>query len=117
MWKAYVSLFGFLFDNLDLKIGKQRISWDTADKLNQTDNLNPKDFSDLNNFAEKIPSWAVKASYDLGDYNLTAVWLLNFEHVLLPRNGTSLFLGDVLTSFSSILNIKLPIHLFHRCLF
>jgi len=99
LWEAYVSLYGFLFDDLDLRIGKQRISWGTADKLNQTDNLNSKDFSDINNFAEKIPSWAVKASYYLGDYNLTAVWLPNFEPVLLPRNGTSLFLGDALASF------------------
>lgn len=103
LWEAYVSLYGFLFDDLDLKIGKQRISWGTADKLNQTDNLNSKDFSDLNNFAEKIPSWAVKASYYLGDYNLTAVWLPNFEPVLLPRNGTSLFLSDALTSFKDSL--------------
>ncbi|HED07719.1 MAG TPA: hypothetical protein ENI57_06365 [Ignavibacteria bacterium] len=103
LWEAYVSLYGFLFDDLDLKIGKQRISWGTADKLNQTDNLNSKDFSDLNNFAEKIPSWAVKASYYLSDYNLTVVWLPNFEPVLLPRNGTSLFLGDALTSFKDSL--------------
>ncbi|VAX16732.1 hypothetical protein MNBD_IGNAVI01-2656 [hydrothermal vent metagenome] len=98
LWEAYVSLYGFLFDDLDLKIGKQRISWGTADKLNQTDNLNSKDFSDIINFTEKIPSWAIKTSYYLGDYTLTAVWLPNFEPVLLPRNGTSLFLDDDLTS-------------------
>jgi len=99
LWEAYVSLYGFLFDDLDLKIGKQRISWGTADKLNQTDNLNSKDFSDIINFTEKIPSWAVKVSYYFGDYTLTAVWLPNFEPVLLPKNGTSLFLGDDLASF------------------
>jgi len=99
MWEAYASVYGFLFDDLDLKIGKQRINWGTADKLNQTDNLNSKDFSDLINFAEKIPSWAIKASYYLGDYNITAVWLPNFEPVLLPRNGTSLFLGSAFASF------------------
>lgn len=99
MWEAYASVYGFLFDELDLKIGKQRINWGTADKLNQTDNLNSKDFSDLINFAEKIPSWAVKLSYYLGDYDFTAVWLPNFEPVLLPRNGTSLFLGDAFASF------------------
>ncbi|GMT46108.1 MAG: hypothetical protein IEMM0006_1940 [bacterium] len=103
LWEAYISLYGFLFDDLDLKIGKQRISWGTADKLNQTDNLNSKDFSDLINFAEKIPSWAVKASYYLGNYNLTAVWLPNFEPVLLPRNGAGLFLGDALASFKDSL--------------
>ena len=106
LWEAYVSVYGFLFDDLDLKIGKQRISWGTADKLNQTDNLNSKDFSDIYNFTEKIPSWAVKLSYYLGDYNLTAVWLPNFEPVLLPRNGTSLFLGDALASFKD--SVVLP---------
>jgi len=107
LWEAYVSLYGFLFDDLDLKIGKQRISWGTADKLNQTDNLNSKDFSDITNFTEKIPSWAVKASYYLDDYTLTAVWLPNFEPVLLPKNGTSLFLGDDLASFKD--SVILPV--------
>ncbi len=98
LWEAYVSVYGFLIDDIDLKIGKQRISWGTADKLNQTDNLNSKDFSDIYNFTEKIPGWAAKLSYYLGDYTFTAVWLPNFEPVLLPRNGTSLFLGSDLAS-------------------
>ncbi len=115
LWEAYVSLYGFLFDDLDLKIGKQRISWGTADKLNQTDNLNSKDFSDIINFTEKIPSWAVKASYYLGDYTLTAVWLPNFEPVLLPKNGTSLFLGDDLASFKD--SVILPASILSNSMF
>ena len=44
--EAYVQLYGFLSPKLDLKIGRQRITWGTADKLNPTDNLNPYDLED-----------------------------------------------------------------------
>jgi len=45
--EAYVDFKGFIFDNLDLRIGRQRIAWGTADKLNPTDNLNPDDLEDI----------------------------------------------------------------------
>ena len=41
LWEAYVDIYSFLFPSLDLRIGKQRLAWGTADKLNPTDNLNP----------------------------------------------------------------------------
>ncbi len=99
LWEAYIEVYGFLLKNMDLRIGKQRFSWGTADKLNPTDNLNPDDFSDLVNFAEKIPIWAVKGTYYLGDFALTGIWLPNLVPVLLPRNAASLFLGDQLANF------------------
>ena len=48
--EAYVQLNGFLTKNLDLSIGRQRIVWGTADKLNPTDNLNPLDLEDILDF-------------------------------------------------------------------
>lgn len=93
LWEAYADVYGLLVDNFDLRVGKQRLAWGTADKLNPTDNLNPDDFSDLLNFAEKIPTWAVKGSAYVGDFTLTAIWLPALEPILLPRNGASLFLG------------------------
>ncbi|MDQ7054066.1 MAG: hypothetical protein Q9P14_14720 [candidate division KSB1 bacterium] len=71
VWEAYIDVYGFVLDNFDLRIGKQRLNWGTADRLNPTDNLNPDDFSDLVNFAEKVPTWAVKGSYYVGDFTLT----------------------------------------------
>ncbi len=51
--EAYVQLFGFLTKNLDLTIGRQRIIWGTADKLNPTDNLNPLDLEDILDFGRR----------------------------------------------------------------
>jgi hypothetical protein len=93
VWEAYADIYGFLVENFDLRVGKQRLAWGTADKLNPTDNLNPDDFSDLLNFAEKIPTWAIKGSAYVGDVTLTAIWLPGLEAVLLPRDGAALFLG------------------------
>jgi hypothetical protein len=101
VWEAYADLYSFLLDNFDLRIGKQRLAWGTADKLNPTDNLNPDDFSDLLNLAEKIPTWAIKGSAYLGDFTLIAVWLPGLEPVLLARNGSALFLGSGVGGFGN----------------
>ena len=95
LWEAYVEFNQFIWDNLDLKIGKQRIAWGTADKFNPTDNLNPNDLTDFLDFEAKVPSSAIKASYYWGDYTITGVWLPLFEPALLPRGGTGFFLGQV----------------------
>ncbi|MCH2448529.1 MAG: hypothetical protein MK198_00130 [Gracilimonas sp.] len=88
LWEAFIDVYGFLFDDLDIRVGKQRIAWGKADKLN------PNDFSDILNFAETIPSWAFKGTWYLGDHQLTGVWLPSVTPILLPRNGASLFVAD-----------------------
>ena len=95
VWEAFIDVYGFLFEDLDIRVGKQRIAWGRADKLNPTDNLNPNDFSDLVNFTEMAPSWAFKGTWYFGNNRLTGVWLPGITPVLLPRNGANLFLGDV----------------------
>jgi len=82
--EAYLDLYGFLFENLDVRIGKQRIAWGTADKINPTDNLNPKDFEDPLDFGRKIPTNAVQLSYYVGDYTLTCVYTPVFTPAVLP---------------------------------
>ncbi len=73
--EAYVSYPDFLIDGLDLKVGKQRIAWGKADKLNPTDNLNPDDFTDPFDFGKKIPTMAFKVDYALlDDFSVSAVF-------------------------------------------
>ncbi len=93
LWEAYVEINKFIWDDLDLKLGKQRIAWGRADTFNPTDNLNPDDFTNFFDFGEKIPSYALKADYYAGDYTITAVWLPYFEPALLPKGGTVSLLG------------------------
>jgi hypothetical protein len=85
VWEAYVDLFGFPLASLDMRVGKQRIAWGTADRLNPTDNLNPDDFSDPLDFGRKLPSMALNAMYYFGDYTLTLIWLPSLRPALFPE--------------------------------
>lgn len=94
LWEAYVQLWDFIVDGLDLSVGRQRIQWGTADELNPTDLLNGYDFSDLVNFNDRIPTWAARAEYYVRDLSLTAVWVPTTHAPILPAGPeATLFLG------------------------
>ncbi len=83
--EAYVELYGFIFKDLDVKIGKQRIAWGTADKLNPTDNLNPYDLEDVLDFGRHRGSWAVNMNYYLNnDFSLQGVFIPFFQPANMP---------------------------------
>lgn len=83
--EAYVDLYGFLFKNLDIKIGRQRIAWGTADMLNPTDNLNPYDLEDILDFGRHRGSDAINLNYYLNnDFSLQAVYIPFFQPVNMP---------------------------------
>ncbi len=96
--EAYVDLYGFLFENLDLRIGRQRIAWGTADKLNPTDNLNPDDLEDIWDFGRHLGSDGLKASCYLGDLTLTIVYIPIFTPAVLPG-------GDMASALSPPLEL------------
>ena len=75
MYEAYADIYGLLLDNLDMRIGKQRIAWGTADKLNVVDNLNPDDFEDILDFGRKLPTMSLRLDYYPGDYTVTGVFI------------------------------------------
>jgi hypothetical protein len=83
--EAYVDFYEFLSDNLDVRIGRQRIAWGTADRLNPTDNLNPDDLEDIWDFGRHLGSDGLKASYYLGDYTFEAVYIPVFTPAVLPQ--------------------------------
>ncbi|NOZ69961.1 MAG: hypothetical protein GXP46_12145 [Deferribacteres bacterium] len=91
--EAYLEITRLVLDNLDVKIGRQRIAWGTADKFNPTDNLNPDDLTDFLDFGAKTPSLALKGDYYLGDYTVTGVWMPVFEPALFRRGGIRSLLG------------------------
>lgn len=83
--EAYVQLFGFLTKNLDLKIGRQRITWGTADKLNPTDNLNPNDLEDILDFGRHRGSDAISFNYYFNsDFSLQGVFIPFFQPANMP---------------------------------
>lgn len=86
IWELYLNIYGFIFDNLDLRIGKQRISWGTADKLNPTDVLNPYDLQNPFDFGKKMPSEAVVFDLYLPrEFAIEGIFLPRFVPPLLPE--------------------------------
>jgi len=94
--EAYVDLYGFAFDNLDIRIGRQIISWGTADKLNPTSNISPDDLEDIFNFGEQLGINAFKANYYIGEVTLTGVYVPVFTPATFP-------FGDFSNAFLSIM--------------
>lgn len=88
LYEGAVKVTDFLIDNLDLTVGKQRIYWGTADKVNVIDNLNPIDVANFFSFDpdhafERRPQTAINLEYYLGHTTrFQLVWLL--EHQVSP---------------------------------
>jgi len=83
--EAYVQLFGFLTKNLDVKIGRQRITWGTADKLNPTDNLNPYDLEDVLDFGRHRGADAISMDYYFNsEFSLQGVYIPFFQPANMP---------------------------------
>lgn len=99
--EAYVELYGLFTKDLDMKIGRQRIAWGTADRLNPTDNLNAYDLEDIWDFGRHNGSDAIRATYYLGDFYLEADYILFFRPATLPR-------GDLSSVLMSSFPISLP---------
>ena len=98
--EAYIDLYQFGLKNLDLRIGRQIISWGTADRLNPTSNISPDDLEDIFNFGEQLGTNAIKANYYLNDnFTLTGVFVPIFTPATLPY-------GDFAKAFAS--GIDLP---------
>jgi len=95
-WEIYIKAYGVFFDGLDFSLGKQRIAWGKADRLNPTDNLNPDDFSDIFDFGAKVPSTSAVVAYTFpNDFNLQAVWVPMVRPTLLSRSiDVSSIMGD-----------------------
>ncbi|MGQ9464150.1 MAG: hypothetical protein ACUVQ4_00375 [bacterium] len=82
--EAYVNIRGLLINSLDLRIGRQRIAWGTADKFNPTDNLNPDDLEDIWNFGRHLGSNSIMVSYYPDVFTLQGVFVPVFTPAVLP---------------------------------
>lgn len=94
--EAYAEVFGFLSDNLDLKIGRQRIAWGTGDQFNPTDNLNPYDVEDILDFGRHQGSEAISLTWHFNNNSsLQGVYLPFFRPAALPLGRFSDLLYSV----------------------
>lgn len=82
--EAYFELNGFIFDNIDLKVGRRRIAWGTADKLNVVDNVNPMDLSDPWDFGRRLGSDGAQLNVYAAGLQITALAVAQFTPAVLP---------------------------------
>lgn len=113
--EAYFEINGFVFDNIDLKIGRQRIAWGTADRLNPTDNVNPYDLEDIWDFGRHLGSDGVQLSVYAGDIQFTGIVIPVFTPAVLPTGDwatalmpASMQLPPGLTVAATTADVSLP---------
>jgi hypothetical protein len=82
--EAYFELSGFIFSNVDLKVGRQRIAWGTADKLNVVDNVNPLDLSDPWDFGRHLGSDGAQLNVYAGGLQISGLAVAQFAPAVLP---------------------------------
>lgn len=94
LYRGMIRVTDFLIPKLDLTVGKQRIFWGTADRINVVDNLNPIDFANFLTFDpdhafEKRPQTAINLEYYFGATSkIQLVWLLEHQVSPLPYGYT-----------------------------
>ncbi|MGH7209280.1 MAG: hypothetical protein ACREIL_07840 [Nitrospiraceae bacterium] len=82
--EAYANVY---LGSVDLRLGKQIITWGRADATNPTDNLTPKDFTLLSAKDEeerRTGSSAAKANFYRGTYTLSLLWIPIFNPATIP---------------------------------
>ena len=82
--EAYVDYYG---KDLDIRFGRQRISWGTAMQINPTSVTNPMDIT--NPLGDKLPVYALNLDYYLNDmFKVTGVYVPFFKPALeaIPGN-------------------------------
>lgn len=83
--EANIQISGFPFKRSDLRIGRQRLAWGTADRLNPTDILNPYDLEDILDFGRHRGSDALSFVYYFNDvFSLQAAYIPVFRPANLP---------------------------------
>jgi hypothetical protein len=82
--EAYLDLYQFGLQDLDVRIGRQVVTWGTADKLNPTSNICPEDLEDVFNFGEQAGVNSVLATYYWKDFTFSGVYVPTFTPAVLP---------------------------------
>ncbi len=71
-----------LYEDFDIRLGRQQIAWGESIGLRILDVINPQDFREfiLNDFIDaRIPLWSLRAGYTLRDWTFEGLWLPDFE--------------------------------------
>jgi len=110
--EAYFNVYDFPAENVDLKIGKQIISWGTADKINPTSNLSPYNFEDILDFGKKEGIVALKLSYFSDNFSIEGDLVPRFRWDILPRGDIqNMFLNQPMFTSQGVNIVKSDVFL------
>jgi hypothetical protein len=104
--EAYADVYSFVFDFLDFRIGRQRISWGTADKISIIDNLDPDDLEDPWDFGRHLASDALKLTFYLDPITIQGVYIPIFKPARLAEGSP--LLGAFPEGFNQSTEFDLP---------
>lgn len=82
--EAYFDLY---FGNVDLRLGKQIVSWGKTDGLNPTDNITPMDYTYRSPYPDdrRMGNYLARMKYRFqGDLGVEAIWIPFYEASVLP---------------------------------
>ncbi|HPK05200.1 MAG TPA: hypothetical protein PK908_04835 [Bacteroidales bacterium] len=82
--EAWFEVYDIFAKGLDLRIGKQRIAWGAADRLNPTDNINPYDLEDIWDFGRHLSSNSAKLTYYKNNFYVSGVFVPAFSPSAAP---------------------------------
>jgi len=85
LYEGYIQFSSLFIKEMDLRVGKQRIAWGTADGFNPTDNFSPMDLEDPLDFKNKLSIWAITTDLYFSPFNISLVLQPVFEPALLPN--------------------------------
>jgi hypothetical protein len=113
--EAYFDVYGLFTKNIDMRVGRQRIAWGTADKFNPTDNLNPYDLEDVWDFGRHLGSNSIKLTYYAGSWTFTGVGIPWFTPSVFPGSDwAAAFTPDFQLPekvYTKFMGIDVPIYL------
>ncbi len=85
--EAYLDYYS---DMVDVRFGKQIITWGKADELNPTDVLNPQDLSSITEekSIRKTGLLSLRTDWRLKEWELQLVWKLEYDHMKMPDQNS-----------------------------
>ena len=103
----YIRLSDFIFDGLDIKVGRQVIDWGSADRFNPTSVINGLDLEDYQDFGHRIPNeminivfapdWEVESEDGdtpvFSEFQFQVVWVPTFRSNMVPESSEYVFGG------------------------